>query len=69
MGNDIDKASDILIEAIELNDISDGAACAACMRIFTGVMILQKIDYETFCEGLEKLKKDYKNKCDALEIR
>lgn len=68
MVDEIDKAADILMEAIELNGIGDKAAICAFINLYVSYCIANNIRPEDFCEGMDKLKIDYKKHYDAFKI-
>ena len=69
MVDDIDKATEIFLNSIQLNDICHPVATQACMRLFVSLCLANGMNYKQFYEGIELIKKDYKRHCDALQIR
>lgn len=67
--NDTDKATDILLDALELNDIPMPIATKLSMRVLVSLCILQKMNSKDFCKIIDNMKIDYKAVCDALKIR
>ena len=56
---EIDKATDLLLELIDQKKIPDAVMVGACARIYTGLLFVADVSLEEFKNIAEGLKSDY----------
>lgn len=69
MVDEFNTPAEILLECIEVNNFNAMQVEVALMKLYVSHCIALKRDFKTFCEGLERLKLDYKNHCNDLKIK
>lgn len=65
MVDDFNTPYEILLECIEINNFNALQVEIALMKLYVSHCVALGRDYKTFCEGLERVKTEYKKLSDG----